>query len=939
MPTYSFEQTCLWTSTLAPQPEPDPHSDKRDLLRSTFFLFRERAEHIAAEIARDLPDFTVHDVTHLDALWEMAALAAGPSFVLTPTEAFVLGGAFLIHDLGMGLAAYPEGKMALQRDKSWPDTVAALLRRKLGRIPTPEEIEAPPPEIESAAIGEVLRAIHARRAASLALTHWHDLKHQTNYHLIESPELRERFGTTIGNIAFSHWWAVSELRDKFNIKLGAPGGWPNDWTVDQLKLACLLRIADASHIDARRAPAFLRALRKPRGIADAHWAFQQKLNQPRLEDDRLEYTSGSPFRIDEADAWWVCRDTLEMIDGELRRVDSLLADTNRQRLKARAIAGIDDPLRLTKFIPTDGWKPADTRVRVTDVPALIERLGGKELYGNDPTVPLRELIQNASDAVRARRLFNGSPGDWGEIVVRLGSDASGFWLEVEDNGIGMSSQVMAGPLLDFGASYWGSALMREETPNLWAKGFKPTGRYGIGFFSVFMWGQHVRVTSRRADEAPRDTRILEFSTGLAARPFLRSAAEHEWLLEGGTKVRVWLKTPPEESGGLLWKHGKSWRLGRLCEWLCPALDVNLSIDEGGTVRRVISASDWLTLDGKTLLRRIHEPNRAFRVQFGNQSPAKPIDASTIRPLRDSAGSIVGRACVAPCGFNDGNRGVVTVGGLRAAELSGIAGILIGEPLTAARNVAKPIVSGRVLRKWASRQARLVEARDYDIAQKLSAADIIRACGGDTGSLPIARTKAGWIAIGDVAGWRAYDEVLLVQDAAVGNIEEYGRMVIKLHDNVIVVDMGTPGILQNGTMGFAFRVGWPPRPPSSSRKLRRSVMRQSLEGLVVEALANAWSASVDSVLSASEWSSGDIEIKREIGRSNNTPIIEDVDIVRNPLAAHRPTHIGPSAKTVAAPNRGAKGPGTSSRPEGVAPAMNKRGSSLSAAKAKKPRHGS
>jgi hypothetical protein len=103
---------------------------------------------IGQEIARDLPDFTVHDVTHLDALWEMAELTAGRVDHLTPTEAFVLGGAFLIHDLGMGLAAYPEGKVALRGDKSWPDTIAAILRRKLGRAPKPNEITSPSVEVE-----------------------------------------------------------------------------------------------------------------------------------------------------------------------------------------------------------------------------------------------------------------------------------------------------------------------------------------------------------------------------------------------------------------------------------------------------------------------------------------------------------------------------------------------------------------------------------------------------------------------------------------------------------------------------------------------------------------------------------------------------------------------------------------------------------------------
>src|SRR5229473_3540610 len=104
MPT--FESTSLWTRTLALQSEPDTSQVERERLRNAFLSFRDRASMVAAEIARDLPDYTVHDITHLDALWHLAHLIAGSGYSITPAEAFVLGGAFLTHDLGNGLAAY-----------------------------------------------------------------------------------------------------------------------------------------------------------------------------------------------------------------------------------------------------------------------------------------------------------------------------------------------------------------------------------------------------------------------------------------------------------------------------------------------------------------------------------------------------------------------------------------------------------------------------------------------------------------------------------------------------------------------------------------------------------------------------------------------------------------------------------------------------------------
>ena len=120
---------------------------------------------------------------------------------------------------------------------------------------------------------------------------------------------------------------------------------------------------------------------------------------------------------------------------------------------------------------------------------------GSKLYGDNPTVALRELIQNAADAVQARRKYEKRSEDWGLISVSLISKADKTWLVVEDNGIGMSEHVLTGPLLDFGTSFWRSSLAMEEFPGLMAAGMHAIGRFGIGFFSVFMLGPVVRVYS------------------------------------------------------------------------------------------------------------------------------------------------------------------------------------------------------------------------------------------------------------------------------------------------------------------------------------------------------------------------------------------------------------------------------------------------------------
>jgi len=60
----SFMDTKLWKSSLEPQLG-DQQGGARERLRSEFLKFRERAATLTGEIKRDMPDFTVHDISHL----------------------------------------------------------------------------------------------------------------------------------------------------------------------------------------------------------------------------------------------------------------------------------------------------------------------------------------------------------------------------------------------------------------------------------------------------------------------------------------------------------------------------------------------------------------------------------------------------------------------------------------------------------------------------------------------------------------------------------------------------------------------------------------------------------------------------------------------------------------------------------------------------------
>jgi Histidine kinase-, DNA gyrase B-, and HSP90-like ATPase len=429
-----------------------------------------------------------------------------------------------------------------------------------------------------------------------------------------------------------------------------------------------------------------------------------------------------------------------------------------QDSRRAVLQGWKSPGRLLDYIEVSGWIPIDARLRVSDVAGLAQKLGGEQLYGNDSTAPLRELIQNAADAIRARRALQDLPGDWGQIKIQLGEDDLGPWVEVKDTGIGMSEEVLRGPLLDFGTSYWDSTLMKEEHEGLWAKGFEPAGRFGIGFFSVFMLGHRVRVTTRRFDDGAKDTRLLEFKTGLQARPLLRPAKQCEQLPEGGTCVRVWLnKKPTEPVGGLLYASkfeelDGPVDLKSLCAWLAPSIDVDVYAEHEGQAQLAVSASDWVEMPSVEFIQRLGlgkeltEEERAF--------------ASILQIIRDSDGKAVGRIAAYKDDINNG-WGVITIGGLRAgvAGHNDFMGIMTGYAVRAARDRAAYYASQTSLASWATEQAELIFSRISDLGVQLRCSSSILRFDGYPGRLPIVIRQGNFLSQEDIASWEsAPDEV-------------------------------------------------------------------------------------------------------------------------------------------------------------------------------------
>lgn len=125
-----------------------------------------------------------------------------------------------------------------------------------------------------------------------------------------------------------------------------------------------------------------------------------------------------------------------------------------------------------------------------DLGGVIALLG-RNLYST-PGVYLRELLQNAHDAVAARRAIDSSaPGVVRVVPADVDEPGSPRGvLTVTDSGIGLAADDLVAFLSTVGAS------SKRDALDLPREGF--LGRFGIGLLSCFLVADAIRVESRRA---------------------------------------------------------------------------------------------------------------------------------------------------------------------------------------------------------------------------------------------------------------------------------------------------------------------------------------------------------------------------------------------------------------------------------------------------------
>jgi hypothetical protein len=280
-------------------------------------------------------------------------------------------------------------------------------------------------------------------------------------------------------------------------------------------IACVLRTADALDLDPERVPDVMISGREASLAAALRWRGAPELTFSIEEDGRVlaEARPSSARRHRAVD------DTITQVENELRMARDIDAAAPFGRAPRRT-RPLPHAWRLEPIVYRDVRPRDDRYVYVNgsfrpNTQKLLELLAGRDLYG-EPMVALRELVQNAFDAVRERlarqRLQEGEPLD-PDTVARLRGqhrvalellrrDDGRWWLACRDSGGGMSREIITDYLLVSGSSRPADVYSLERRAR--AAGFvlERSGRFGIGVLSYFMLADRVELRTRRCLEAP-----------------------------------------------------------------------------------------------------------------------------------------------------------------------------------------------------------------------------------------------------------------------------------------------------------------------------------------------------------------------------------------------------------------------------------------------------
>ncbi len=557
-------------------------------------------------------DYTDHGVKHIESVLKTCELLIGEEgwSVFTREDAAVLMLATMAHDLGMlisvdGFRHLVNGTRKVEssieaNDEPWHKLWREFqldARRfdgatfiQLTGSPEPVTLkELDPVHFSERGIriaGEFLRRHHHRLAHEIVLFGMPAENDMVQLFDNVTQHLRDLAGL----VARSHGIPI---RDCLEYLLKRDRNGHREYRhIHPTFLMALVRLADYLDLDIGRAPASILAAKSLKSPISRRewWSHMAIVDCHSMTDDPecLHVVVDSTV-LPDVMTFSVIEAKITGIQHELDACWAVLGEVygrfpplNRLSLKIRRIrSDIREELTLLKlpFVP----HVASLESARADLLKLLIA----PLYGDHPGIGIRELIQNALDAVREleyilshETIENVERAELdGDVTVSFEKDDKGEdWVTIADRGIGMSWLTVCKYYLTAGASFRQSDVWKKKFANdEGASKVLRSGRFGIGVLAAFLLGDRVKVSSRHLEQ-PED-RGIEFEFGLDD-----VSIEMRWVKRkvGTTvKIRTSQKVIDVFEKAIYWQHDtlNTW------DWYCLAKPVLIRRSVKGSILR------------------------------------------------------------------------------------------------------------------------------------------------------------------------------------------------------------------------------------------------------------------------------------------------------------------------------------------------------------------
>ncbi|MEO8033002.1 MAG: hypothetical protein ABI837_01110, partial [Acidobacteriota bacterium] len=510
----TWQQTALWLALdERAQKKLGPDEELAYRLRNIL----PDAETVLAKAATSAADFTLHDEQHgyRVAQWMAKLLGDDQMAALSSAELALLLLSAYLHDIGMTPAAD-----VVRRHRQY------LLFGASGILSPGEakNLQFWLDEHADAVVPPILRDpvdSDAVDRADLLLTHYSRARHndwseewvRAN---LASPDrqLYKGFIDDLVLLCRSHHVGYAELiKEKFRpmyVQIGA-----RQELVHPRYLAAILRVADILDFDPERTPEIVF---RHRSVSPGSTIFWYKDHEAIFVHDRSVMTFQARPRT--AVMMHALRTMADDIDRELDvcwRLEregrfSLLPLSN----EASGRSWPYEPQLKRDLHPFDNaFEEFEGRFR-PDTRRLLDLLSGTNLY-NKKLAAVRELLQNALDAVRQRLAFQrlaqidaGRPDDEAGLAalhsvdIRMHSEGGRWKLTCADTGVGMTKEIVRRRFLATGSRAGHLEADLERRCRMRGFGSGRTGQFGIGAVSYFMLADRLLIDTRRSQDTGDD---------------------------------------------------------------------------------------------------------------------------------------------------------------------------------------------------------------------------------------------------------------------------------------------------------------------------------------------------------------------------------------------------------------------------------------------------